>query len=238
MVGGSRIAGLVRRVRRKELPAVAEVRERHRKALDTGAWTQPIRTMTFTALDVETTGPDPARDAIASIGAVRIRGSRIALGERFYRSFVDAGSASSAEITLTRGLDRNGESHATPLPDAVERLLAFVGDSVVVAHGAEASVGFVNAALASGPGGALEAPALDTRSFYRWSRRVRSLPDPSPADVSLEDMAAEMRLPRYLAHHAFYDALTTGLAFLKLLAELEGSGALQFRALYREAGVY
>lgn len=236
MGGGSRLAEIFRRGRRKERPAVAEVRERHRRALDSGEWTQPIRTITFTALDCEATGPDPARDRIRSVGAVRIRDNRITLGERFYQAFGDAESASSAEITVTRGLDRDGASRATPLPEALDRLLAFVGDSVVVCHGAETCVQFLNAALAAGAGGALEAPAVDTRPLYQWFRRARSLPD--AGDVSLEDMAAEMRLPRYLAHHAFYDALTTGLAFLKLLAELESSGALQFRALYREAGVY
>lgn len=238
MAGGSRIAELVRRVRRKERPAVAEVRERHRRALDSGEWTQPIRTITFTALDCETTGPDPARDRIRSVGAVRIRESRIALGERFYQAFGDVQSASSAEITVTRGLDRDGASRATPLPEALERLVAFVGESVVVCHGAETCVQFLNAALAEAAGGVLEAPAVDTRPLYHWFRRARSLPGAPSPDVSLEDMAAEMRLPRYLAHHAFYDALTTGLAFLKMLAQLESSGALQFRALYREAGVY
>jgi len=238
MGGGSRFAELLRRVRRKERPAVAEVRDTHRKALDSGEWTQPIRTVTFTALDCETTGPDPARDQIRSIGAVRIRDNRIALGERFYQAFGDARSASSAEITVTRGLDREGLSHATPLPDTLERLIAFIGDSVLVCHGAERSVQFLNAALAAGAGGVLEAPAVDTRPLYQWSRRARSLPEAPSTELSLEDMAAEMRLPRYLAHHAFYDALTTGLAFLKLLAELESSGALQFQALYREAGVY
>lgn len=238
MVGGSTIADLVRRFRRKERPALTEIREAHRRALDSGEWTHPIRTMTFTALDCETTGPDPARDAIRSIGAVRIRNGRIALGERFYHAFGDTAGSSPEEIALTRGLDRDGLSGATPLPQALGRLLAFVGDGAVVSHGADACVQILNAALAAGAGAALEAPVLDTGALYRWSRRARSLPEPPPGEVSLQEMAAELRLPRYLAHHAFYDALTTGLAFLKLLAEFEASGAVQFRALYREAGVY
>jgi DNA polymerase-3 subunit epsilon len=231
------MAALVRRFRRKERTAAGEIRERHRKALDSGEWTQPIRTMTFTALGCETTGPDPTRDRIRALGAVRIRDGRIALGERFYHAFGPAQGLSQADVALARGLDRGGVSHATPLAEAVERLVAFIGGSVVVGHGAELHVQFLNGALAARAAGALEAAALDTRHLYRWARRARSLPE-TPGEPSLEDMAAEMRLPRYAAHHAYYDALTTGLAFLKLLAEFERSGAVQFRALYREAGAY
>jgi DNA polymerase-3 subunit epsilon len=237
MAVSSRIAVLVRRLRRKETAAVADVRQAHRRAVDSGEWTQPIRTMTFTALGCETTGPDPARDAIRSVGAVKIRSNRIALGGRFYQVFRPGESLSPKEIALTRGLDRDGLSRATPLP-GLERLLAFIGDSILVGHGAELDVQFLNAALAARAGGALQAAAIDTRLLHRWSRRSGSLPDPLPGEARLEDLVVELRLPRYLAHHAFYDALTTALAFLKLLGQFETSGAVQFRALYREAGVY
>jgi len=74
--------------------------------------------------------------------------------------------------------------------------------------------------------------------LHAWSRRRASPPRPARGDASLDELVRELGLPRYPAHHAFYDALTTGLAFLKLLGELEASGAVQFKALYREAGVY
>jgi len=240
MLRSSRFTDLVRRLRHteKERPAVAEVREAHRKAVDSGAWTQPIRTMTFTALACGTNEPEPGRGEIRSIGAVKIRDNRIALGERFYALLCPAESASPSEIAIARGLTRDGESRAMTLPEALERLLAFVGDTVVVGHGAELHVQSLNAALAAQGAGALEAAAVDTRLLHQWSRRSRSLPDLAPGDVRLEDLAVELALPRYLARHAFYDALTTGLAFLKLLGEFEASGAVQFQALYRVAGTY
>jgi hypothetical protein len=78
---------------------------------------------------------------------------------------------------------------------------------------------------------------VDTRLLHRWWRG-RAGRGGEPADASLEEIVKELGLPRYPAHHAFYDALTTGLVFLKLVGEYEAAGAVQFRALYREAGVY
>ena len=82
MGGRSGISGLLQMLRRKARGAATEVRYAGRKAIGSGEWNEPIRTMGFTALDCEMTGLDPARDEILSIGAVRIRNNRIAMRER------------------------------------------------------------------------------------------------------------------------------------------------------------
>jgi DNA polymerase-3 subunit epsilon len=239
MGGNSGISALLRLVRRKARGAAADVRSYARRtALGAGEWTQPIRTMTFTALDCEMTGLDPARDEILSIGAVRIRGNRIAMAERFYQVFKPTEAVSSKEVILIHGLGPDEVSRGIPLAQALDRLLAFVGDSVVVGHCTRLDLEFLNAALARRGKRPLPNPALDTRLLHAWSRRRASSSGAARADASLDEIVRDLRLPRYPAHHAFYDALTTGLAFLKLLGELEASGAVQFRALYREAGVY
>jgi DNA polymerase-3 subunit epsilon len=226
---------LFRLLRRKATGAATEVRYAHRKTLGSEEWTQPIRTMTFTVLDCEMTGLDPARDEILSIGAVRIRNNRVELTDRFYQVFKPSEAVSPKEIILIHGLGPDEVSRGVPLTDALDRLLAFVGDTVVVGHFVEIDLRFLNAALASTARRSLRNPALDTQLLYRWSCRQKG---ETPAEPRLEHVVRELGLPRYPPHHAFYDALTTGLVFLKLLREFEDSGAVQFRALYREAGVY
>ncbi len=237
-MAGSRMSGLLKLLRRTATGAAAEVRYAHRKTIGSGEWTQPIRTMTFTALDCEMTGLDPARDEILSIGAVKIRNNRVSMGDRFYQVFKPTEAVSPKEIILIHGLGHDEVSRGMPLAEALDRLLAFIGDSVVVGHFTDIDLRFLNAALAARSRKALRNPALDTRLLHRWSRRGTPAADPEAGDPRLEDVVVEMGLPRYPAHHAFYDALTTGLVFLKLLGEFEASGAVQFRALYREAGVY
>ena len=236
--GKSGVEGLLRLLRRKAKGGSARVRYAHRKAVEAGEWTEPIRTMTFTALDCQTTGPNPARDEILSIGAVRIRDNRIVLGERFYQAFKPSEAVSPKEIILVHGLGRDEVARSMPLAEALDQLIAFIGDSVVVGYHTEIDLRFLNVALAARAGSVIENPAIDTRLLYRWSRRATSPSGQASGDARLEDIVTEMGLPRYPAQHAFYDALSTGLVFLKLLGDFEASGAVQFRALYREGGVY
>ena len=235
---GGPLSALLRLVRRKAGGAVAEVRYARRRTLGGQDWSEPIRTMTFTVLDCEMTGLDPARDEILSIGAVRIQGGRVTMGERFYQVFKPLEAVSSKEVILIHGLGPDEVSRGVPLADALDRLLAFLGDSVVIGHFVAHDLRFLNAALAARGQRPLANPALDTRLLYGWWRRRAAAGEGGFEAAPLEALALELGLPRYPAHHAFYDALTTGLAFLKLLSAFEASGAVQFRALYREAGVY
>jgi DNA polymerase-3 subunit epsilon len=107
----------------------------------------------------------------------------------------------------------------------------------VVGHCVDIDLEFLDAALAAHGRRPLKNSAIDTRPLHRWRRRT-SGGGAEPADATLDEIVKELGLPRYPAHHAFYDALTTGLVFLKLLGDFEASGAVQFRALYEEAGVY
>ncbi len=87
----------------------------------------------FCVLEVVTTGPDaesalPLELAALRVGCWRERDS--------FQALVDHGSPVPAGL-----LERNGRSaddylHGVPLPEALERLRAFLGDSPVVAHGA------------------------------------------------------------------------------------------------------
>lgn len=232
------LSALLRFFRRKATGAAAEYRYARRRTIGAQDWSQPIRTMTFTVLDCEMTGLDPARDEILSIGAVRIRGGRVTMADRFYQVFKPIEAVSSKEVILIHGLGPDEVSRGVPLADAIERLLAFIGDSVVIGHFVAHDLRFLNAALAARGKRPLANPALDTRLLYGWWRRRTTPAGHAFEATALEALAHELALPRYPAHHAFYDALTTGLAFLKLLSAFEASGAVQFRALYREAGVY
>ena len=105
--------------------------------------------MTFTVLDCEMTGLDPARDEILSIGAVRIRDGRVMMSERFYQVFKPTEAVSPKEVILIHGLGPDEVSRGVPLADALDRLLAFIGDSVVIGHFTALDLRFLNAALAT-----------------------------------------------------------------------------------------
>ena len=156
------LSALLRFFRRKATGAAAEVRYARRRALGAQDWSQPIRTMTFTVLDCEMTGLDPSRDEILSIGAVRVRGGRVMLAERFYQVFKPIEAVSSKEVILIHGLGPDEVSRGVPLADAIDRLLAFIGDSVVIGHFVALDLRFLNAALAARQ----PAPAREPRARH------------------------------------------------------------------------
>lgn len=176
----------------------------------------PIKDVPMVALDVETTGLDPARDEIVSIGAVPIDGARI-------RS-----SASRYWVVRPR-LELNPESvtiHAIThaqieaAPDfgaIVDALLPALAGRVVVVHCREIERSFLDVALQARLGEGLEFPVIDTMEL---EARLHRQPPPGlfarlfgrkPAQVSirLADSRERYGLPRYRAHHALTDALAT-----------------------------
>jgi DNA polymerase-3 subunit epsilon len=174
---------------------------------------QPIRATAFTALACDTTGPDPAADALLAVGAVRIRGDRVVLPERVHEDLRGGDGARE------RGLDA---------------LVALVGDGVVVGYRAAVDLAFLNAALAARGRPPLANPALELRLLERWWRERAALP---AGGATLGALAADLGVPRLAARHALDEAVTAALAFLRLVGEVEAAGAVQLHALHREAGV-
>ena len=85
-------------------------------------------------VDLETTGLDLKRDAIASYGAVVIRHGRIVVAENTY-GLVCPNCEITVESTTVHTLRRADVADAPPLSQAVPVLDAVVGDRVQVKHG-------------------------------------------------------------------------------------------------------
>jgi len=238
MGGDSRFANLLRFLKGKPKGPLEDVRANHQRMLGSVEWRQPFRSMTFTAIDCEMTGLDPARDEILSIGAVRIRNHRVLMNEGFYQVFAPTEAVSPKDVILIHGLATDEVNRGSSLSTALGPLLEFLGDSVLVGFYTGLDLEFLNTALQEHAGTTLRNPAIDVLRLYDWWRRSMWQFAGGPGAGKLDEIAAQMGLPRYPAHNAFYDALTTALLFLKLLKAFEASGAVQFRALYREVGVY
>ncbi len=87
--------------------------------------------MAYVALDLETTGLDPERDAIIEIGAVKFDRQR-ELGT--FSTLINPGRAIPLQITQLTGIT-NDDVFAAPLFSAIKAdLLAFLGNATVVGH--------------------------------------------------------------------------------------------------------
>jgi DNA polymerase-3 subunit epsilon/ATP-dependent DNA helicase DinG len=92
------------------------------------------------ALDIETTGLDPNRDAIIEIAAVRFSGHRV---EAEWNKLVNPGRPIPAMITQLTGISNEMVRNAPPLKAVIREFADFVGDDPVVGHNVRFDLGFL-----------------------------------------------------------------------------------------------
>jgi DNA polymerase-3 subunit epsilon len=97
------------------------------------SWTDetPASEVRFVALDTETTGPDPKRDRVITIGAVGIRDGEIDLADSFEAMLKVAHN--QAAVTV-HGVTRDEASGGMEEHDALRQLLDYLRDGVIVGH--------------------------------------------------------------------------------------------------------
>ncbi|MDO5661627.1 MAG: DEDD exonuclease domain-containing protein [Brachybacterium sp.] len=105
----------------------------------------PLAESEMVVLDLETTGTDPAADAITEIGAVRVRGGEV-LGE--FRTFVDPQRPIPAYIASLTGISDATVAGAPRIEDALPLFLEFCRGATLVAHNARFDIGFLRASAA------------------------------------------------------------------------------------------
>jgi len=92
------------------------------------------------AIDLETTGLDPLKDAIIEIAAVRFSGTRV---EAEWTSLINPARAIPALITQLTGITNDMVRNAPPIKAVIQELADFIGDSPVVGHNVQFDLGFL-----------------------------------------------------------------------------------------------
>ncbi len=92
------------------------------------------------AIDIETTGLDPQRDAIIEIAAVRFNGHRV---EGEWTKLINPARPIPRLITQLTGITDQMVLHAPPLNAVIQELADFVGNDPVVGHNVRFDLGFL-----------------------------------------------------------------------------------------------
>ena len=131
----------------------------------------PWREATYTVLDLETTGLDPATDVIVAAGGLRVVGGRAAAATAF-RLLARPDRAVPAEAIRIHGLLPELAA-APPLAEQLTALLDRTVGDVLVVHVAEVDQAFLDAAMRRLWGCPLNATVLDTaRMAAALNRRL------------------------------------------------------------------
>jgi ATP-dependent DNA helicase DinG len=191
------------------------------------------------AIDIETTGLDPARDAILEIAAVRFNGHRV---EDEWSTLINPGKPVPPFITQLTGITNEMVRNAPPLHDVLQELVDFVGNDPVVGHNIRFDLSFLQRQniLKNNPvvdTYELAAIALPCNSRYNLGTLGITLGSIIPNSHRALDDA---RLTHAVLH-ALYEKLLE--LPIEILAEtvrnaegIEWDGELMFKAALQEKG--
>ena len=164
----------------------------------------------FVAFDLETTGLDPRLDQIVEIGAVKF--DKQGLIARF-STLVNPGIPMPAEAEKVNKISDEMLRGKPAIADVLPDFLRFIEKSIIIAHKTAFDCGFINEKLknsAYSPFPSLPNPQICTLVF---SREVF----PALSSYSLQNLAADLRIPAIDAHRAEDDARLCMEVFLRCL---------------------
>jgi DNA polymerase-3 subunit epsilon len=185
-------------------------------------------------LDLETTGLDPAHDAIVSFGVVPVNAGEVRLDRAVYE-VVDPGRPVPPAVVAIHGIRPVDVVAAVPRERAVEHLRRSLDGRVVVAWTSWVEAGFLAATL-GGTATAWGRHIVDVRRLAMLADHLRGT-HPSPAvSEPLPATAERFGVPPDREHHALWDAFVTAELFIVLATHLERAGRGHLAAIHA-AGV-
>jgi DNA polymerase-3 subunit epsilon len=166
----------------------------------------------YVVISTETTGLNPHKDVILSIGAFAVVDDSIFIGDSFetillqYKYLHD--NKLSNEFIIESKMNKLGET------DAIKSLIEFIGNSVLVGHHVDFDVEMINVALEKLECGRLKNEALDIDMMHL------KLNDITDKQFSLNQLCEIYKIPHSEINSSTEDAYKTALLFLKLKSRL------------------
>ena len=186
----------------------------------------PVELVRFVVLDTETTGFDPRRDRIITIGAVALRDGEILLGDVFEVMLRLA--YNNASVTV-HGVTRDEASEGMEEGAAIAEFLEYLRDGVIVGHHIGHDIQALNVACERHFGLELKNRWLDTMDLTLHLDDDGAFAGRTMASgFSLDGLCEMFGVATHDRHTAGGDAFLTAQVFLRLLraARAMGRGTL------------
>lgn len=177
----------------------------------------PLAEAPLVALDFETTGMDPAKHGIVSIGLVPFDLKRIRLADSRHW-LVRPRRPLSDDSVVIHGITHQAVAEAPDLVEVFDEVLAAMAGCIAVVHYRGIERPFLDDALRVRTGEGIEFPVIDTMDLEaRLHRKPVSfwnrLRGRKPESIRLAASRERYGLPFYGPHDALTDALATAELF-------------------------
>jgi DNA polymerase-3 subunit epsilon len=183
----------------------------------------------FAILDCESTGTDPHRDQLVSVGGIAFAGEELLLWDTF--SAVVPVAYNTSAVTV-HGITREEAAEGIPVTQLLPELLEWLGDSVIVGHHISHDLILLNRSLEDSFGAELWNWCLDTAEVYRLLRASSPTAVAEPARYSLDHLLETYKITPHDRHTALGDAFLTGMLFMKLIREARKGGLCSLEQLH------
>lgn len=176
------------------------------------------REIEIVAIDLETTGLDPRKDDILSIGMVNIDHFGVKLSTAWH-SIVRIERDIPGESAVIHQITDDQSAAGAPIEELLPEVLRRMAGRPMLVHYSPIEQNFLSAACQRLYGAPFVVPIIDTleigqRVFVRRNHTIQ------PGDLRLFNLRPRYNLPQYKAHNALSDALATAELFLAMVDNL------------------
>ena len=167
----------------------------------------------YVCLDCETTGLNPKKDEILSIGAVHIKDNKILMRKTF-NIFVKPSQNINAEAIKIHQIRPIDLANAVDPKDAILDLLEFIGSRPIVGYYIKFDIAIISKYTKKYIGIKLPNETIEVSSMYYRTRKKTS--EYEFIDLKFDTIMKELNIPTLGKHDALNDAIMTSMIFLKL----------------------
>jgi len=167
----------------------------------------------FVCFDCETTGLNPQKDEIISIGAIIIKNNRILQSKKFER-FVQTKNSLTEESIKIHHIRECDIEDGLDIDCVMDEFLDFVGNRPLVGYYLEFDCAMVNKYIKPKLGIKLPNKQIEVSELY-FNQMIKKYPGGN-IDLRFDSIMDRLGLPRLGKHDAINDVIMTAMIFLKL----------------------
>ncbi len=174
---------------------------------------QEVKSDRFIVLSLQTTGLNPQKDVILTIGAVAVQKNKLVIEDAFevilLQYIYNHDHGFSNEFIIESKAPKSTEA------DGIQHLVEYIGNAAIIGHRVDFDIEMINKTLEKLECGKLRNDALDLEiMFKKWKEYS------DDKKFSVSEIAQALKLPEYDGESTIEEAYTMGLCFLKLKKHL------------------